>query len=75
MSLLLHTIWVVAFVYDWATSAVAVFDIARLDKQSLDLSGLMRLGAGILAGLVMCEATLVVSFVAYNKRREEMAEM
>ena len=74
MSLLLRTIWVVAFLYDWATSAVAIFDIAGLDKQSLNLSELMRLGAGIVAGLVMCGATLVVSFMAYNERREEMAE-
>ena len=74
MSLLLRTMWVVAFLYDWATSAVAVFDIAGFDKQSLNLSELMRLGAGIVAGLVMCGATLVVSFMAYNERREEMAE-
>ena len=78
-------IWVVAFLYDWATSIVAIFDIAGLDKRPFDLSGgllhtiddnwvgLMRLVAGIVAGLVVCGATLVVSFMAYNERREDMA--
>ena len=33
----------------------------------------MRLVAGIVAGLVVCGATLVVSFMAYNERREDMA--
>jgi hypothetical protein len=85
MTQLLRTIWVVAFLYDWATSIVAIFDIAGLDKRPFDLSGgllhtiddnwvgLMRLVAGIVAGLVVCGATLVVSFMAYNERREDMA--
>ncbi len=86
MTQLLRTIWVIAFLYDWATSVVAIFDIAGLDKHPFDLSGgplqminanwvgLMRLLAGAVAGLVMCGATLVVSFMAYNERREDMAE-
>jgi hypothetical protein len=86
MTQLLRAIWVVAFLYDWATSVVAIFDIAGLDKQAFDLSGgllhmvsgnsaaLMRILAGIVAGLVVCGATLVVSFMAYNERREDMVE-
>jgi hypothetical protein len=86
MTQLLRSVWVVAFLYDWATSVVAILDIAGLDKQPFDLSGgffhainanwatLMRLAAGIGAGLVVCGSTLVVSFMAYNERREDMAE-
>jgi hypothetical protein len=86
MTQLLRTIWVVAFLYDWSTSVVAIFDIAGLDKQAFDFSGgllhtananlvgLMRLVAGIVAGLVVCGATLVVSFMAYNERREDIVE-
>jgi len=86
MTQLLRTVWVVAFVYDWATSVVAILDMAALDKHPFDLSGgplrmvsanwpgLMRLAAGTLAGLVVCGSTLVVSFMAYNERREDVAE-
>jgi hypothetical protein len=86
MTQLLRTIWIIAFVYDWATSVVAILDIAGLGEHTFDLSGgllhmldanrvgLMRFGVGIVAGLVVCGSTLVVSFMAYNERREDVAE-
>jgi hypothetical protein len=33
----------------------------------------MRIVAGVVAGLVVCGSTLVVSFMTYNERREDLA--
>jgi hypothetical protein len=85
MTQLLRALWVVAFLYDWATSVVAIFQIAGPDNHPFDLSvgflqtlsdnwtGLMRIVAGVVAGLVVCGSTLVVSFMTYNERREDLA--
>ena len=86
MAQLLRSLWVVVFLYDWATSMVGIVDLTGLNKERFDLSGgllqaigfnwvwLMRLTAVAVAGLVICGSTLVVSFMAYNERREDVAE-
>jgi hypothetical protein len=79
---LLRAIWVIAFLYDWATSLVAIIDLAGLADHSFNLLhmltadrlALLRFIAAGLAALVVCGATVVVSFMAYNERREGAAE-
>jgi hypothetical protein len=82
MTQLLRAIWVIAFVYDWVTSIIAIFDLSGLGDQHLDVLhmitadhlALMRFIVAGAAALVVCGATLVVSFMAYNERREGAAE-
>jgi hypothetical protein len=86
MSRLLRSLWVVIFLYDWVTSMVGIFDLTGLSKERLELSDgllqaisvnwawLMRFVAVMVAGLVVCGSTLVVSFMAYNERREDVTE-
>lgn len=82
MTQLLRAIWVIAFAYDWVTSLVAIIDLAGLADHPFDLSQifnansvtLIRFIAAGLAALVVCGATLVVSFMAYNERRERFAD-
>jgi hypothetical protein len=64
------------------TSLVAIIDLARLADHSFNLLhmltadrfALLRFIAAGLAALVVCGATVVVSFMAYNERREGTAE-
>jgi hypothetical protein len=78
---LLRAIWVIAFLYDWATSLVAIVDLAGLSDGSFDplqmisadRLGLLRFVAAAVAALTVCGATVVVSFMAYNERREGAA--
>jgi len=78
---------VVVFLYDWATSMAGIFDLTRLNEERFEfLNGLlqaitrnnwawlMRFAAVTVAGLVVCGSTLVVSFMAYNERREDIGE-
>jgi hypothetical protein len=82
MTRLLRTIWVIAFAYDWVTSIVAIIDLTGVTNHPFDLTQiinansatLMRFIAAGLAALVVCGATLVVSFMAYNERREGFAD-
>jgi hypothetical protein len=82
MTQLLRAIWVIAFLFDWATSLVAIVDLAGLADGSVDLMhmltadrlALLRFVAAAAAVLVVCGATVVVSFMAYNERREGAAE-
>jgi hypothetical protein len=82
MTQLLRAIWVIAFLYDWATSLVAIIDLAGLGDHSFNLLqvltadrlGLLRLIAAGMAALVVCGSTVVISFMAYNERRERAAE-
>jgi hypothetical protein len=82
MTQLLRAIWAVAFVYDWATTVVAILNLAGLHERGFDLwhmittdrPALMSFVAAGAAALVVCGATLVVSFMAYNERREGAAE-
>jgi hypothetical protein len=82
MSQLLRAIWVIAFLYDWATSLVAIIDLAGRGDHSFNLLqvltadrlGLLRLIAVGMAALVVCGSTVVISFMAYNERRERAAE-
>ena len=82
MTQLLRAIWVTAFAYDWVTSIVAIIDLVGLADHPFDLSKIinansatfMRFIAAGLAALVICGATLVVSFMAYNERREGFAD-
>jgi hypothetical protein len=75
---LLRAIWVIAFFYDWATSLVAIVNLGGLSDHTLDLFqmltadrlGLLRFVAAAVAALIVCGATVVVSFMAYNERRE-----
>jgi len=82
MTLLLRAIWVIAFLYDWATSLVAIIHLAGLADRSFSLLhllstdrlALLRFIAAGVAALVVCGATVVVSFMVYNERREGAAE-
>ena len=82
MTYLLRAIWIIAFAYDWATSMVAVINLAGLADHPFDLIRIinansptrMRYITAGLAALVICGATLVVSFMAYTERREGVAE-
>jgi hypothetical protein len=86
MTKLLRGLWVVVFFYDWATSMVGIFDLAALNNQQFELlnsflqtmshnwAWLMRFAAVMVAGLVVCGSTVVVSFMAYNERREDIGE-
>ncbi len=86
MTQLLRGLWVVVFLYDWATSMVGILELAALDNEpfkfldglpqtiSHNWAWLMRFAAVMVAGLVVCGSTLVVSFMAYNERREDMGE-
>jgi hypothetical protein len=65
---------------------VGIFDLAALSNERPEfLNGLlhiitnngawlMRFAAVMVAGLVVCGSTLVVSFMAYNERREDVGE-
>jgi hypothetical protein len=82
MTQLLRAIWVIAFLYDWGTSLVAIIDLAGLGDHSFSLLqvttadrlGLLRLIVAGTAALVVCGSTVVISFMAYNERRERAAE-
>ena len=82
MTQLLCTIWVIAFAYDWVTSIVAIIDLTGVTDHPFDLTQiinansttLMRFIAAGLASLIICGGTLVVSFMAYNERREGFAD-
>jgi hypothetical protein len=78
---LLRAIWVIAFLYDWVTSLVAIVDLTGLGDHTFDLLqlltadrlGLLRFLAAAVAALTVCGSTVVVSFMAYNERREGAA--
>ena len=86
MTQLLRGLWVVVFMYDWVTSMVGIYDLTGLNTERFSFSDgllatinlnwvwLMRFLAVMVAGLVVCGSTLVVSFMAYNERREDVAE-
>lgn len=86
MARLLRSIWVVVFLFDWVTSMVGIFDLTGLNQERFEFSNgllqaisanwgwIMRFFAVMVAGLVLCGSTLVVSFMAYNERREDVAE-
>lgn len=81
MTQLLRAFWVIAFLYDWMTSLVAIIDLAGLSDHSFNLLQmltadwleLLRFVAAAVAALTVCGATVVVSFMAYNERREGAA--
>jgi len=86
MTQLLRSLWVVVFFYDWGSSMVGIYDLAGLSTerfessdgllQAIDLNWawLMRFSVVTVASLVVCGSTLVVSFMAYNERREDVPE-
>ena len=86
MTQLLRGLWVVVFLYDWVTSMVGIYDLTGLSEERFALADglieavdrnrmwLMRFFAVTVAGLVVCGSTLIVSFMAYNERREDVAE-
>jgi fatty acid desaturase len=86
MTQLLRGLWVVVFMYDWVTSMVGIYDLTGMNTERFSFSDgalttinvnwawLMRFLAVTVAGLVVCGSTLVVSFMAYNERREDVAE-
>ncbi len=86
MTQFLRSLWVVVFLYDWATSIVGIHELTgpnmeRLEPSrgllefiSLNWAWLVRFVAVVVAGLVVCGSTLVVSFMAYNERREDVVE-
>jgi hypothetical protein len=86
MTQILRGLWVVVFLYDWATSMVGIFDLTGVNSEQFEFLGgflqtishnwawLMRSSAVMVAGLVVCGSTLVVSFMAYNERREDVGE-
>jgi hypothetical protein len=86
MTQLLRSLWVVVFMYDWLTSMVGIYDLTGLSTEQLGLfENLTRLSnlnwawiarflAVMVAGLVVCGSTLVVSFMAYNERREDVSQ-
>jgi len=65
---------------------VGIFDLTGLNQERFEFSNgllqaigtnwgwIMRFAAVMVAGLVICGSTLVVSFMAYNERREDVAE-
>jgi hypothetical protein len=65
---------------------VGIYDLTGLNKERFELTDsllqainhnrawLMRCAAVAVAGLVVCGSTLVVSFMAYNERREDVPE-
>jgi hypothetical protein len=85
MTQLLRGLWVVVFLYDWFTSMIGIYDLTGLSTEQLDLSGslkqiadlnwswMARFLAVTVAGLVVCGSTLVVSFMTYNERREDVS--
>ena len=65
---------------------VGIFDLTGLNQERFEFSNgllqaisanwgwIMRFVAVMVAGLVLCGSTLVASFMAYNERREDVAE-
>jgi hypothetical protein len=72
MPLLLRSLWAVAFLYDWGTSAWALHELMgeNVAAPGSSAASLVKLTFIAAAGLVVCGATLVVSFMTYNERRE-----
>jgi hypothetical protein len=72
MTLLLRSLWGVAFLYDWGTSAWGLHELMGSGAAGSQLSGgsVVRLAVIVAAALVVCGSTLVVSFMTYNERRE-----
>lgn len=72
ITLLLRALWVVAFLYDWATSSWALYEMTGLG--ATDISGspadMIRMTMIAVAGLLVCGSTLIVAFMTYNERRE-----
>lgn len=84
MTQLLRGLWVVVFLYDWFTSMVGIYDLTGVGTErlfasvtqlaNLDWTLVARFLAVTVAGLVVCGSTLVVSFMAYNERREDVGQ-
>jgi hypothetical protein len=86
MTQLLRSIWGVVFLYDWFTSIAGIQELSGLNRDRFELvdglirsishnwAWLMRFLAIVVGGLVVCGSTLVVSFMAYNERREDVPD-
>jgi hypothetical protein len=72
LTVLLRSLWSVALLFDWTTSAWGLYELIGFGETAPELSAawLVRFAIIAAAALVICGSTLVVSFMTYNERRE-----